>query len=397
MKTSKRAIPFFLISLIYFAFIALGMPDGIFGVAWPTMRKGFGVPIDAMGAVMITGTAGYLLSGFFSGRLISGISIGGLLTFSCGLTGMALIGDCLVPSWIWFVLIGFAQGFGGGGIDAGLNTYVAANLGNRQMHWMHACYGIGVTTGPFMMTAALQAFHDWRPGYLAVGALQLALALAFVFSIPSWKRFDGSNRKQGKKFTDYDTSLLETLSHAPVWMSMLLFVLYTGAEASLGFWAYSILTEARGVAPAIAGVIAGGYYAMFTLGRIFSGIYSKHITVNTIIISSLTLALTGSLLLWFNINPVISLAGMVLAGFAVAPVFPSLVSGTQARVGDRHAGNAIGMQMAAASIGSAVMPALMGILAGRTGVEGITGAMVVLFVAIILLYVFVARRGVKND
>ena len=46
-----RQIPrpaFLILFLVYAAFIALGMPDGLFGVAWPTMRKGFGVPIDAI-------------------------------------------------------------------------------------------------------------------------------------------------------------------------------------------------------------------------------------------------------------------------------------------------------------------------------------------------------------
>ena len=39
--------------LAYAAFIALGMPDGLLGIAWPTMRVDFAVPLDAVGMLLI--------------------------------------------------------------------------------------------------------------------------------------------------------------------------------------------------------------------------------------------------------------------------------------------------------------------------------------------------------
>ena len=49
---------------------------------------------------------------------------------------------------------------------------------------------------------------------------------------------------------------------------MALFFLYTGVELGLGLWIYSLLTESRGVAQEVAGIVTGGYWAMFTVGRI---------------------------------------------------------------------------------------------------------------------------------
>jgi fucose permease len=292
------------------------------------------------------------------------------------------------------VLISFAQGFGAGGIDAGLNTYVAANLKQRQMHWMHACYGMGVTTGPFIMTAGLQAFHNWRAGYMAAGLFQLALAALFIFLFPMKADTRVADKgAQEMKLTDYNTPMAKTLALAPAWAGMLMFMLCSGAEASLGFWAYSILTESRGVASGIAGVLAGSYYAMFTISRIFSGIYSKYVNSNIIVLGSIAMAFIGSLLLWMKISPVISLAGIIICGFAIAPIYPSLMLGTRIRVGDSHASNTIGMQASAASIGSACIPALLGVLARRVSVEAITGALAVLF--IVILFVFIAVMQIK--
>jgi fucose permease len=374
--------------LIYAAFIALGTPDGMFGVAWPTMRQGFGVPIDAIGLAMVFGTTGYFLSTFLMGRLLATLPIQGLLSLSCGLVGLTFIGNCLVPSWNWFAVLGLTVGFGAGGIDAGLNTYVALRLGEREMHWLHACYGLGATLGPFLMTAVLNRSGGWRPAYVIMACVQLSLAAAYLFTRSEWKRF-GQNGKKGrteKKLTGHKTPLLETLGHGPSWAGMLLFFLYSGAELGLGFWAYTILTESRGVAPTLAGVLAGGFYGFFTVGRILSGFYIKKVPTQSLLVGSLALALVGANLLWANLGPRPSFFGMILTGFVIAPVFPCLVSSTRMRVGERHAGNTIGMQMAAAGTGAALLPSLMGVLARRVSVEAIPAALVVLFAAILGLY-----------
>jgi len=60
-----------LIILTYVAFIALGMPDGLLGVAWPSIRGDFSIPLDALGSLLFLAMAGYLTSSFLSGRLIA--------------------------------------------------------------------------------------------------------------------------------------------------------------------------------------------------------------------------------------------------------------------------------------------------------------------------------------
>ena len=46
------------------------------------------------------------------------------------------------------------------------------------------------------------------------------------------------------------------------WLSALLFFLYVGAEASLGTWAFSLLTEARGLPESQAGFVTGGEFVV---------------------------------------------------------------------------------------------------------------------------------------
>ncbi len=374
--------------LAYAAFIALGMPDGLMGIAWPSVRADFGVPIDALGMLLIASVAGYMTSSFLSGALVARLGVGRLLALSCALTGTALIGYTLVPEWWMLVSLGVVAGLGAGAIDAGLNTYAAAHFGEGLVQWLHASYGIGITIGPIIITTALTTYDSWRLGYRIVAGFQLLMALAFVLTLAWWR--DGQQEQtdgpREKRLTDYKTPLAETIIRPRVWLSVALFFLYVGAEVSLGIWAYSLLTEARGVAPSVAGLLTGSYWATFTIGRILAGLYAKRLGVDLLIQASLGFALLGAVLLWLNPFPLANLAAVTVVGFAIAPIFPALISGTSQRVGARYAANTIGMQMAVTGLGGSLIPTLMGVLARRFSLEVVPICLVLLFLTLFILY-----------
>ncbi|HNM36518.1 MAG TPA: MFS transporter [Anaerolineales bacterium] len=129
-----------LVILSFVAFVGLGMPDGLLGVAWPSIRSGFSIPLDALGMFLTALVIGYMTSSFFSGPVVTRLGVGKVLAISCALTGIALFGYTLVPVWWMMVLLGSVAGLGAGAIDAGLNTYVAAHFSEGLMQWLHASW-----------------------------------------------------------------------------------------------------------------------------------------------------------------------------------------------------------------------------------------------------------------
>ena len=376
-----------LVVLAYVAFVALGMPDGLLGVAWPSIRASFSIPLDAVGLLLTASVAGYMTSSFLSGPVVARMGIGRILAASCALTGTALLGYTLVPEWWMMVLLGVLAGLGAGAIDAGLNAYVAAHFGEGLMQWLHASYGIGVTLGPVIMTVALTTLNSWGVGYRVVGSFQLALAACFVLTLPMWgKKKTASGNKEPKRLTDYKTPMGDTLRQPRVWLSMLLFFLYVGAEVSLGTWTYSLLVESRGIDRTVAGLWAGSYWATFTVGRVLAGLLAKRAGVHTLVLGGLAGALLGAALLIWNPTETTDLVAVAMIGFAIAPIFPALMSGTSRRVGAHFAANTIGMQMAMSGLGTAVMPSLLGTLARQFSLEVVPICLVVVFVALYGLY-----------
>src|SRR5512135_1466851 len=89
--------------LAYVAFTMVGLPVGLLGVAWPTMRAGFALPLDAMGTLLISSTVGYFLASFFIARMINRWGIGALLIFSSLLCALAAFGYALAQAW-WVIV-----------------------------------------------------------------------------------------------------------------------------------------------------------------------------------------------------------------------------------------------------------------------------------------------------
>jgi fucose permease len=378
-----------LVILAFVAFIALGMPDGLLGVAWPSIRTSFSVPLDAIGMFLPVTVAGYLTSSFLSGPLISRWGIGKVLTASCALTGLALVGYTLVPVWWMMIMLGILAGLGAGAIDAGINSYVAAHFGEGLMQWLHASFGVGITLGPIIMTIALTTLNSWRMGYRVVGGFQITLGICFAFTLSLWNQKDTSMREgEPRRLTDYKTPIIETLRQSRVWMSVLLFFLYVGTEISLGTWTYSLLTESRGIDPTTAGMFAGSFWATYTIGRIVAGLYAKRLGVNLLVQGSVAAAILGNIILIWNPFESANLVAVVLIGFAIAPIFPALMSGTNQRVGAKYAANTIGMQMAASGLGAAFFPSLFGVLARQFSLEIVPICLAVEFLVLFGFYRF---------
>ncbi len=389
----RKSMGRFLLLIAFVAFISLGLPDGLLGVAWPSMRADFGVPLDAMGLLLAALVAGYVVSTTLSGALVARLGIGRLLALSSTLTAVALIGYTLVPQWYMVMMLGFFGGFGGGAIDAGVNNYVAYHY-RQMLYLLHAMFGIGTTIGPLLMTAALN-LDTWRAGYLLVGIFQLGLALTFLITADRWRQDEDEEAEADS--TNARATLLQTARTPLVWAGILFFLLYTGIEVSVGQWSYTLFTEGRGTATSVGGLLVGAYWGAFTLGRLLSGLIVRRMSEKTFLRLSFGGLLLGTLLIWWNPIPFVSRAALPLVGLSLAPMFPALIGSTGDRLPRRHTANAIGLQIGAAALGGAFVPGLAGTLARVIDLQMI--AFVHLLAALLLtgLHEFLLRHERRDE
>ena len=379
-----------LASLASLAFVALGLPDGLLGVAWPSMRASFGLPLDALGTLLVSFTCGYVGSSVMGGRLLARLGLGLVLVLSCLATGLSLLGYASTSSWSIVVALGFVGGLGAGGIDTGINTYAATRHGPAMLTWLHACYGIGAAGGPAIMTAVLDAHLPWQRGYAHVGAAQVALAAAFAMTLRTLLVIRGSDAGSGGEAS----GLIRSTLRLPVmrW-SILLFFTYTGLELAVGAWTFTLLTEGRGASMMTAGFSISLFWAALTGGRILGAALAGIVPVATLIRGSLLLLAAGLAWLSAGLSFGFDLVGLVMAGAGAGPVFPLLIATTPARVGSPHAGNAVGLQIAAAAIGQALVPSVLGVIGDRLGLEALAAGLVTCGIGVVLIHGAVRRAS----
>jgi fucose permease len=392
----KNRSSLLLVGLSYLSFVSLGLPDGLNGVAWPSIRTYFDLPLDALGALLVMFTLGYLVSSMRSGWMLARMSVGALLALSCLATAIGLIGYTLVPAWWMMVALGAIAGLGAGAIDAGLNTFAATEFSARMVNWLHACYGIGAATGPVIMTSVLAAGHPWQRGYQIVGLWQLLLAICFVLTRKWWPN-QNATEQSSPSAKPQAASSLSTLRLPVVWLSVAVFFVYTGIEAAAGTWAYTLFTESRAVSMTTAGMWVSIYWGSLTVGRLLSGIIVAFVPVRLLLRYSIIAIAIGAAFLWLNITSLLSFLGLSLMGLALAPVFPSLIAATPMRIGETHTGNAIGFQISAAVLGQSLLPGLVGVLANRVGLEIVGPVLLLASLLLLALYEAMTAMSAKMD
>lgn len=395
LKEMSRHKPgLLLILLAYLSFISLGLPDGLNGVAWPSIRETFNLPVDAVGSLLVTFTLGYLVSSFAGGRLLVRMSLGRLLAASCLATAISLVGYAIAPAWWVMVALAVIAGLGAGAIDAGLNTFAATEFNARMVNWLHACYGAGAATGPVIMTGVLAANHPWQRGYQIVAVWQLILAACFALTRRLWPGANAS--RETLATSDVNAARVSSTLRLPVtWLSVAVFFLYTGIESAAGVWAYTLFTESRGASMMMAGAWVSVYWGSLTAGRLLSGLIVSFVPAQMLLRFSITGIAVGAALVWLDFTSLLSFLGLALMGLWSAPVFPSLIAATPARMGSRHTANLIGFQIAAAVLGQSLLPGLVGLLAGRLGLEIIGPALFASAVLLLGLYESLEAASLK--
>ena len=93
-------------ALAMYAFVVLGLPDGMLGTAWPALRHGFGVPLDGLGIILLLGTAGAVCTSSVSGVVLARIGLRPTLMLAGALGALGALVAILSPAFWTFALGG---------------------------------------------------------------------------------------------------------------------------------------------------------------------------------------------------------------------------------------------------------------------------------------------------
>lgn len=371
-----------LLSLIYLAFISLGLPDSLLGAAWPTMQESYQVPISYMGIISMTISGGTICSSLLSERLTHRFGTKYVTVFSVFLTAIALFGFSLSNNFWLLCIWAVPYGLGAGAIDAALNNYVAIHYTSRHISWLHCFWGVGTIISPYIMSAAL-LHSSWENGYRIVSLIQFAIAIILLSTLSIWK----VNQKNDDEKDEHSLlGLKGALKIRGVPFILIGFLCYCAGESTSMLWASSYLTQARGISKEAAAAFAALFFIGITAGRFAAGFISEKIGDRKMIQLGTTIIIFGILCMSLPVKTdVASLAGLVVIGLGCAPVYPCIIHSTPSHFGSNNSQAIIGIQMASAYMGSTFIPPLFGLIANHISIKLFPVFLLLFFIMMILM------------
>lgn len=384
-----------LLVIIYIAFIGLGIPDSLFGAAWPAIYPQFDVPMSYASFVTILISGGTVISSLISTRLINRFGTGKVTAVCTTLTALALLGFSISGSMVWLCLFAIPLGLGAGSIDSALNNYVALHYKATHMSFLHCFYGVGITLSPYLMSLALGADNDWQRGYRIVALIQTAIALITIFSLPLWKKIrDAAPQvESGPVRTLKFREMAAMPTVRTVW---LVFIGSCAIEYTCNTWGSTYLVDIKGMAVDEAAEVITLYYIGMTLGRFLSGVLANRLSSWKLIHIGQTVVLIAVILLLLPMPAPAAMAALFLIGLGNGPIFPNLVHLTPRNFGAEISQSVMGTQMAAASTGIMLMPPIFGLLVQGLGVGLFPYFLTAMFLLMIVCTVLLVR-GLKKQ
>lgn len=384
-----------LLTIIYMAFISLGLPDSLLGSAWPVMYEELNVSMSYAGIITMIISGGTIVTSLLSGRLTRKLGTGLVTALSVMLTAVALFGFSVSNSFILLCLWAIPYGIGAGAVDAALNNYVALHYSSRHMSWLHCFWGVGVTISPFIMSYSLKGGYGWNRGYGFVFIIQIILTVILFISLPLWK--DKKTLANSQKDQEKVLSLPQILKIPGVKIVLITFLAYCSLEATTGLWASSYLVEFRGIDAETAARFSSLFYMGITLGRFLSGFIADRFGDKILIRYGIIIIIFGVVFLGLPTeNTMVSLIGLIIIGFGCAPVYPSIIHSTPANFGSNNSQSIIGVEMASAYIGTTFMPPLFGLIADKINI-GLYPIYLIIFAILMLIMSEILNKIVSNQ
>ncbi len=373
----------------YAAFITLGLTVAALGPTLPGLAAHTQTGLSEISFLFTAQALGLLFGSFLGGRLYDRVP--GHTVIATTLFMMILM-MFLTPlmSLLWLLtavllMLGVAQG----GLDVGGNTLLVWVHRDRVapfMNGLHFFFGVGAALSPIIIAQAVLISGDitWAYWVLALLILPVAVRLLRLPSpVAQTVAKDGPAGQANRLL---------------VALIALFFFLFVGAEISFGGWIFTYAVELNLANETIAAYLTSAFWGALTLGRLLAIPISVRFGPRSILFGDLigTLVSGGILLLWPD-SLVMVWAGVFGMGFSLASIFPTTLSLAERLM--PVTGRATGWFLVGASLGSMLVPLLIGQLFESVGPQvvmlAIQGALILALVVFGGLVVY-SQSGKTN-
>ena len=348
-------------SLVYTTYLTLVCSGGgatILGALLPFMQEEYAMNYVLSGAVLsahqIGNIAAVILIGFLPyvlGRKKSMLVMS--IWLFVGLILMTITGNPIV------LMLAFALvGMGRGTITNMSHVVISTKVGKHTagLNILHACFAVGAFLAPFVVLAA-SSIWNWR---LAPWILSVVVLIAWIREYNGTLPEEKVERGQFKGHPFY--------RNAGFWIVTVILFFYLCSEGSLIGWLVTYFKDAGIMSVEIAQTMQGVLWLMILAGRLTCAFISDRIYKPYLLITLGIMMTLSFVLMIMSENIVLIVIGLMGVGFFMGGIYPTTYSFMPAEYCSSTL--ATGTCMATATMGSILMPMVIGAVAERSGIAG---------------------------
>ncbi|MEJ3745886.1 MFS transporter [Actinomycetes bacterium KLBMP 9797] len=368
------------------AFVGLGMQIGVWSVLIADLASALRLRPGTLGAALIAQIVAMIVSVVVGGHVVDRIGRRPVVILGFALGSVAFLLFTRIDTVPGLVAVLLIFGAGGSLIDISANAIgadIERQYQTRVMNWLHAGYSVGLALGAGLAVFGLLLDRSYRSVFVTL-ALVLGIFAVALIRLPMPRRM-----RRGEESTDR-AAQTGVGARRPAWrvLAAPAVLLLTGVVVAsyliestfntfLSLYLRSVFSS--GAALAGAGVLAVAIAGI--AGRLLGNGAVRRVGSRRTFLLAAALVLLGLAAAVATGSPLVTLIGLLVVAFAIAPVVPTALSEV-ARAAPEHAGRAVGTVGAVGYLAIAAGPALTGALADRTSLRFAIGALMLAAVAI---------------
>ena len=390
----------FFIYLIYTCFVMYGWQASLVGSVWPKMSEDIGAGIILIGILTMVNyiSSGILSFSAYKIRMKLGTSRSNVLGLMLAAISMLILANA--TSFVAIVIATVFLGASAGIIDVNSNSYVVKAYETKWVSFMHACWGLGATIGPMVMSFALVYLKNYRFGFYISFVMMLIISALMLFAKKYW---DNKKITLDKEYVELH-SVTEEEKEANVGFADILkiknalkilicFMLANGAGCSLSAWVATMATEQRGVAVAEAAIASSIFFFALMLGRIVFGMLADKIGISKTLLICMFLTMVSVICYYIPYKSLaVVYAHSAIIGFSSGALIPLLNSNLKELFDTKYLSPLISFGGVFGLCGIAAGSAIMTLVANALSIHHVQIVQIISFIILFVLYGSVVKN-----
>lgn len=367
-----------------------GIVMAIVGAVVPSLVERLSLSLGDVGTMFLVMNFAMLVASLALGLVVDRFGLKLPLAAGAWLVAIALVLIGRAAGYPQLLVAAVCLGLGGGAVNGASNTLVADLYDDPRrkgaaLNRLGVYFGIGALLLPFSLGALRSTFGVG--GLLQAAAALCALAglAALVLTFPPPKQLQGWPLAHMPRFISMPVVLA---------LAALLFF-QSGNEFMLGGYISTFLSREIRLSPDAASYALAGYWAAIMIARIVLARLLLSVSAPSAVLACALASAVGALTIGSARTAPVACAGVVLTGFALAGIFPTVLSLAGARFPE-HSGTVFGILFTVALAGGMTMPWASGQLADAAGIRLVFGLAAANFAAIAVL-IAVARAQLGSS